>query len=79
MASILTITPDDLADPPRPVRIGCDLEPADQETALATMAPAEMTASQARAWLSSHVFVVTQVGRLDRHTSRPVARLEVRA
>lgn len=78
-AQLLTITPDDLHDAPRPVRIGIDLAPDDQVTALAVMAPPALAAHQARAWLAGHVFVVTRTGRLDRCMKRPVAQLALAA
>ncbi len=79
MAQLLTITPDDLANAPRPVRVGAELSPDDQAIALSAMAPPALAASQARAWLAGHVFVVTRTGRLDRHQSRPVAQLRTTA
>ncbi len=82
MTALPQLTPDDLADAPRPVRRGTDLDPDDQTHALTHMAPAEL--ADPRAWLATHAFVVrpsrgrkgSRPGRLDRRHSRPIATLE---
>lgn len=79
MATLLTVTAEDLESAPRPVRVGADLTIEDQAMALIAMAPPALSACQARTWLASHVFVVTRTGRLDRHQNRPVAQLRTSA